>query len=84
MSHFVIPENLAISDTGFLFMPATGETFTLNEMGKNIFKMIQGKMSPDQIFNEILENHDVDRKTLERDFHDFIHQLKNFGLIKEV
>jgi PqqD family protein of HPr-rel-A system len=82
MTKFEIPGNVAVSDSGFLFMPTTGETFTMNEMGIFIFKMLQQKYTRNEIFEKALDEFDIDKTTFEKDFEDFIAQLKNYSLIK--
>ncbi|GMU87185.1 MAG: hypothetical protein AMXMBFR48_24260 [Ignavibacteriales bacterium] len=82
MSTFFIPENLAVSDSGFLFLPNTGETFSLNEMGRVIFRMLQQKRSEEEIITEICSEYQVDRSIVSRDVDDFVSQLKNYSLIK--
>jgi hypothetical protein len=84
MKNYSVPENIAISDSGFLFLPTTGETFTLNEIGKKIFKLLQSKKTTDEIVNELVEEYDVDKLTLERDIEDFILRLKSFNLITQL
>lgn len=84
MKSYYIPENIAISDSGFLFLPTTGETFTLNEIGKKIFKELQAKKSTEEIVNKLLQEYDIDRLTLERDIDDFILRLKSFNLITQL
>lgn len=82
MSTFFIPENLAVSDSGFLFLPNTGETFSLNEMGRVIFRMLQQKKSEEEIISHICEEFEMDRSIVSRDIDDFVSQLKNYSLIK--
>ncbi len=78
-----IKENLAISETGFVFDPTEGESFTTNETGKIILKLLlQGKTN-EEIKKYFLENFEVDESTLEKDLNDFILMLKNERLIKE-
>lgn len=84
MKSYYIPENIAVSDSGFLFLPTTGETFTLNEIGKKIFKELQAKKSTEEIVNQLLQEYDIDRLTLERDIDDFILRLKSFNLITQL
>ena len=55
MSNFIIPENIAISESGFLFLAGTGETFTLNQIGKEIFNLIRSKSSEGEIINSIVD-----------------------------
>lgn len=84
MATFYIPENIAVSDSGFLFLPNTGETFSLNEMGRTIFKMLQQRKSEEDIVSYICSEYETDKKAVTRDIEDFITQLKHFSLIKEI
>jgi len=83
MTAFSIPSNLAVSENGFLFVPTTGETFTLNKIGISIFKLIQKGADSDEIIDALSEEYDVDKINLEKDFTDFINQLKHHNLIEE-
>jgi len=84
MKNFIVPENIAISDSGFIFLPSTGETFTLNEIGKEIFKLLQVRKSIDEISSKILDEYEIDPLTLERDIEDFVLRLKSLNLVIEV
>ncbi len=84
MNQFHIPENLAISDSGFLFMPSTGESFTLNEIGKEILRLMQSGSTSDEIINIISNSFEVDKTSFEKDLEDFIGQLKNYNLLKKI
>jgi len=84
MKSFLIPDNIAISDSGFVFLPSTGETFTLNEIGKHIFKQLQAKKSIEEIAQQIQNEYDVDSITVERDIEDFILRLKSLNLVVQV
>lgn len=81
MDKVKIPENLAISDSGFLFLPNTGETFTLNETGKFIFHLLEENASTAEIKNKITEEFDIDAASAEKDLDDFIHHLSSLKLI---
>ncbi|MGE5437455.1 MAG: PqqD family protein [Syntrophothermus sp.] len=84
MKKLSIPHNLAISDTGFLFLPSTGETFTLNELGTDIIKLLQKGSTIEKIKSEIINNYDVKDANIEKDLDDFIIQLKSFNLLNEL
>ncbi len=84
MKNFKIPSNLAVSESGFLFSPSTGETFTLNTIGLNIFKMLQKGNPPDEIIQHITEVYDVEKFSFERDFTDFVNMLKTYNLVEEL
>jgi hypothetical protein len=84
MSNFNIPENIAISESGFLFLAGTGESFTLNQIGKEIFNLIRTKSSEEEIIDSIVNDYDIEKSTVQKDLADFITQLKQYSiLIKE-
>jgi hypothetical protein len=37
----IIKENIALSENGFVFNPSTGNSFTLNNTGKEVLMMIK-------------------------------------------
>lgn len=84
MSEYSVSSNLAISENGFLFHPGTGESFTLNETAKRMLDELKKGTSPEDIVSIIVNEYDVDRGNAEMDFTDFLNQLKNFNLVKEL
>ncbi len=74
--------NVAVSENGFLFLPTTGESFTLNEIGKKILDLLKQDNSSEEIIEKIVDEFDIDNTIAERDFNDFINQLKNFRLVE--
>ncbi|MDZ7742959.1 MAG: PqqD family protein [Bacteroidota bacterium] len=78
-----IKSNVAISESGFVFNPFTGESYSVNPVGANIFNKLKEGKNYDQIRQEMLEKFQVDAETLERDFSDFISMLKQYQLIEE-
>jgi len=83
MSEIKISSNLAISENGFLFMPLTGESFTLNEIGVEIVNFVKSGINSEEIINEVIETYDVEKNIAEKDILDFIAQLKNFKVAVE-
>ncbi len=82
MDNYALISNIAVSDSGFMFIPATGETFTLNQIAKDFINLIkQGKDFQSTIKN-ISEKYDIDKNTIEKDFHDFVIQLKNYKILE--
>jgi hypothetical protein len=76
-------KNIAISDTGYVFDPSIGESYTLNPIGLEIVEMIRQNFSDDSIKNRMLEKYDVDASTFERYYLDFVGMLKNYQLAKD-
>jgi len=84
MDKYRVSSNLAISENGFMFFPATGDSFTLNEIGSNIVNMLKSDKTREEIIETIIEEYDIDKHSAERDITDFIAQLINFNLAEEL
>ncbi len=84
MEQYKITSNLAISENGFLFLPSTGESFTLNPIGKEIVEGLKTNKTLEEISSQIAKDYDVETATIERDLTDFLNQLKNFNLLEEL
>jgi len=78
-----IKSNLAISESGFMFDPETGDSFNLNFTGKDILNQIKQGLSTKEIHQNMVEKYDVDDDTLEMNFYDFISMLKHYHLIQD-
>ncbi|HAY34819.1 MAG TPA: PqqD family protein [Ignavibacteria bacterium] len=79
-----IKNNIAISDSGFIFNPATGDSFSANPVGQKIFKMLQTSATEEEITADILETYQIDKVHFEKDFYDFINVLKKYKLLEEI
>ncbi len=75
--------NIAISDTGFIFDPATGESFTMNNTGIEVTKMLRNNLSVDEIIRQLAERYDAETIVIEKAIHDFVAMLKDFGLSED-
>jgi len=84
MEQYKIASNLAISENGFLFLPATGESFTLNPIAKEIVEGLKFAKTVEEISAQIAKDYEVEESAVERDLTDFINQLKNFNLLEEL
>jgi len=74
---------LAISDSGFIFDPSTGQTYTTNETGLDIFRMLKEEKSLQDILQFIGTEYDIEDDTALRDVTQFLSQLKTYRLIDE-
>ncbi len=81
MDTMKLKKNLALSDTGFLFDPTTGESFTLNETAQEILKLLKEGKDFDAIATEITSRYDIDRSGFERYYQDFMEMLNHYHLI---
>ncbi len=78
----IIKKNVAISDSGFLFDPSTGESYTFNPTGLEIFRYMRENKTFDEIREIILDKYEVDENSFERYYYDFITMLKQYQLIE--
>lgn len=78
-----IKKDVAVSDSGFVFNPATGDSFSVNPIGMEIIKLMKDGKSMDEINNHVIENYNVEQKTIEKDLYDFIEMLKHYSLKEE-
>jgi len=76
-----VKENIAISESGYLFNPSTGESFIVNPLGMEVLQLVKKDKSFEEISREILSHYSVDTITFEKDYQDFIHQLRQYLLI---
>ncbi len=76
-------KNIAISDTGYVFDPSIGESYTLNPIGLEIVELLKANKTDSEIKANILNRYDVDEATFERYYIDFIGMLKNYQLAKD-
>lgn len=77
-----IKKNVALSDSGFLFNPSTGDSYSVNPLGKKVIELAQEGKSEMEIKAYILDEYMVDDDTVEKDLYDFRNMLKTHKLIE--
>lgn len=73
-------KNLALSDTGFVFNPGTGDSFSVNPIGLSILRDLKDALSEDDIKKRLLEQYNTDAETIEKDLYDFMKMLEQLQL----
>ena len=76
-------KNVAISESGFVFDPTTGDSFSLNPVGQEILELIKQGKNQNEITDLIISKYDVDQNSFERYFIDFLSTLKQMQLVEE-
>lgn len=77
-----LKRNIATSENGFIFNPATGDSFSSNTIGAEILQLMKdGKLSS-EIKQLLLDKYDVEPNMLERDWDDWMSQLKDANLLE--
>lgn len=77
----VLKKNIAVSESGFVFNPTTGDSFSLNGVGTEILKLMKDGKSEQEIKNTIQTLFEVDDETYEKDYYDFLKMLGQFKLL---
>lgn len=77
-----LKKNLAFSDSGFLFDPGTGDSFSTNPIGLEIIKMLKEGKTTDEIKSHITKIYLTDDVSFEKDLYDFISMLSKHNLIE--
>jgi hypothetical protein len=78
-----IKKNIAISDTGFIFNPTTGDSYSVNQVGQEILGYLGEDKKPEEIFALMSSEYEIDQPSLEKYFFDFISMLRQFELLDE-
>ncbi len=75
-----IRKNIALSDSGFLFNPLSGDSYSVNEVGGLIIQMIKNNKSEEEIIAAVTEEYAIDKDSVEKDFYDFKRVLETYKL----
>lgn len=73
-------KNLAVSETGFVFDPQTGNSFVVNQLGIEILNCFKKDMNEKEIIQYILDNYEINYDQVKRDFDNFLLKLNQYGL----
>jgi hypothetical protein len=77
-----IKKDIALSDSGFIFNPATGESFNVNSSGAAIIGCLKKGLSLQEIPKAMSVDFDVPESAVERDVQDFMNMLMHFQLME--
>ncbi|MEN8228440.1 MAG: PqqD family protein [Bacteroidota bacterium] len=79
-----IKKNIAISDTGFVFNPTTGDSYSINQVGREILSYLGENKSKDEIVSLMTSEYDIDAPSFEKYYFDFLSMLRQFELLDEI
>lgn len=77
-----LKKNIAVSESGFLFNPTSGDSFSLNPIAVDIVNLLKAGKNFDEIKEKVLQDYATDSETFEKDYYDFINVMKNHKLIE--
>jgi hypothetical protein len=75
-----IKRNIALSDSGFVFDPSTGDSFSTNPIGLEIIKLLKDGKSHEEIKATIVKQYMTDDVAFEKDLYDFVNMLGKLKL----
>ena len=76
-----LKKNIATSESGFIFNPATGDSFAANPLAADIVARVREGVDVIAIKADILERYDVTPGQLEKDWDDLLAQLRDYHLL---
>jgi hypothetical protein len=76
-------KNIAVSETGFIFNPATGDSFSTNPVGQDVIRWLKEGKSRPEIASALTEKYAVDTTTADKDLGDFFQMLHTYQLLKD-
>jgi hypothetical protein len=77
-----IRKDIAISDSGFVFNPLSGESYSVNPIGIELFNLIKQEKTYEEIRDLMLEKYDTDEATFEKDYQDFLAIMEQNNLFE--
>lgn len=79
----VIHKNIAVSESGFVFNPMTGDSFSANPVGKDILQWLREEKTKDEIVRLLTKKYRIEKATAEKDLYDFMLMLKGFQIVQD-
>ena len=77
-----LKKNIAVSESGFVFDPNSGDSFSMNPVGAEILNLLKQEKDFDKIHDVMTKNYDVPSGEFDKYFLDFIQTLKQFNLME--
>lgn len=74
-------KNIATSESGFIFNPGTGDSFSANPIAAEILTQLKEGTPASEIKKNLLNKYDVEPGMLEKDWDDFNAQLSEANLL---
>jgi len=72
---------LAISETGFVFDPRTGHSYSVNPTGLAVLSAMKEGLPLDAIISRLREEFEAEASAVEDDIEGFLALLREYGLV---
>jgi len=67
---------LALSESGFVFDPVSGQSFTVNDTGLSLLRLLQKSSDEQHILDQLAEDYSGERNEMTRDLEEFVASLR--------
>ena len=78
-----LKNNIAISESGFMFDAGTGESYSLNNTGKLILTLLKQGKNEQEIKKDFTDLYKVEPEIFEKNYYDFLTMLTNMNLLDD-
>ncbi|MCK9334032.1 MAG: PqqD family protein [Candidatus Cloacimonetes bacterium] len=75
-------QNLAMNDNGFIFDPISGYSYTSNETGLIILKLLASGLDKAEIRAQIMDEYEVSADNFDSDFEHYLLMLDALNLVE--
>lgn len=79
-----LKKNIALSESGFVFDPTTGDSYSVNQTGSRIIEYLKEGLSDVQIVDKLNDTFDSGKELIQKDLDDFLNHLKQLKMIENV
>lgn len=69
-----------MSDSGFIFNPVSGDSYSVNPIGQEIIALWKEGKSDEEVLTILEVGYKVERETLEKDLYDFKNMIAKYRL----
>lgn len=73
--------NIAVSETGFIFNPSSGDSFSVNPVGQDVIRLLKEGKNREEITSALVEKYATDAASVDKDMDDFLVMLRNYQLL---
>ncbi len=77
-----ISKNIAVSESGFIFNPTTGDSFSCNAVAADVINLLKENQTLEQVKTRIIEKYEVHASELDKDLQDLWLQLRDNNLLE--
>lgn len=77
----MIKKNIATNEFGFVFNPATGDSYSSNPIAAEIIQLMKDGSSLQEIKKILFDKYEADKMTIEKDVDEFMGLLKENNLL---